>query len=357
MALPQRKIIHIDMDAFFASVEQRDNPELRGLPVAVGGSGSRGVVAAASYEAREFGIHSAMSSVMAKKKCPELIFVKPRFDAYKAASIDIHSVFTQFTDLIEPLSLDEAYLDVTVNKLGIPTATEIAKEIKKRIKHKTGLTASAGVSINKFLAKIASDYQKPDGLFVITPRRAQSFINQLSVCKFYGVGKVTYQKMKALGIFKGEDLKKWSKEDLVHHFGKSGLYFHDVAHGIDSRPVQAHRVRKSIGAEQTFDENKISLQDLRLSLEVIAQEVTRRIYKTASQGRTITVKIKFANFTQITRSHSVAEPVKDYASIYSVSDQLLSQVFESGMEVRLLGITLSKLKASEGKSAQLTLKY
>ena len=246
-----RKIIHIDMDAFFASVEQRDNPELKGKPVAVGGSGKRGVVAAASYEARAFGVYSAMSSKIALVKCPNLIFVRPRFDAYKAVSLVIRSIFRDYTDLIEPLSLDEAYLDVTTNKKGIPSATLIAQEIKNRIKIQTGLTASAGISINKFLAKIASDENKPDGLFVIPPGKVEAFVEALPVEKFFGVGKVTAGKMKQMGIHTGLDLKKRSKEDLIKDFGKAGSYFFNVAHGIDNREVEPYRERKSLGAEHT----------------------------------------------------------------------------------------------------------
>ncbi len=350
-----RKIIHVDMDAFFASVEQRDNPELAGKPVAVGGSRKRGVVAAASYEARQFGVYSAMPSVTASKKCPGLIFVKPRFDVYKSVSRDIHSVFRQFTDLIEPLSLDEAFLDVTQNKLAFGTATEVAVEIKKRIKHKTGLTASAGVSINKFLAKIASDYQKPDGLFVIKPDMAQQFIDRLPVEKFFGVGKVTALKMKSLGIRNGLELKQWSQTDLVEQFGKAGKYFFDVANGHDNRPVISHRERKSIGAETTFIDDKNTLESLTDSLWLIAEEVTSRVSKLNSAGRTITLKIKFANFNQITRSHSFLTPVSDYESIFSTAELLLRQTFEKGMSVRLLGITLSNLDSNKQSSAQMNL--
>ena len=321
----------------------------------MGGSRKRGVVAAASYEARQFGVYSAMPSVTASKKCPGLIFVKPRFDVYKSVSRDIHSVFRQFTDLIEPLSLDEAFLDVTQNKLAFGTATEVAVEIKKRIKHKTGLTASAGVSINKFLAKIASDYQKPDGLFVIKPDMAQQFIDRLPVEKFFGVGKVTALKMKSLGIRNGLELKQWSQTDLVEQFGKAGKYFFDVANGHDNRPVISHRERKSIGAETTFIDDKNTLESLTDSLWLIAEEVTSRVSKLNSAGRTITLKIKFANFNQITRSHSFLTPVSDYESIFSTAELLLRQTFEKGMSVRLLGITLSNLDSNKQSSAQMNL--
>ncbi|MBC8211113.1 MAG: DNA polymerase IV [Gammaproteobacteria bacterium] len=352
-----RKIIHIDMDAFFASVEQRDHPELIGKPVAVGGSRKRGVVAAASYEARKFGVYSAMPSVTARKKCPELIFVKPRFDVYKSVSRQIHGIFQQYTDLIEPLSLDEAYLDVSENKKGLPTATDVASEIKQAIHRSTGLTASAGVSINKFLAKIASDYDKPDGLFVITPNRAQQFIDRLPIEKFFGVGKVTASKMKSLGIRNGAELKQWSLEELVSLFGKSGHYFFDVANGQDNRPVVAHRERKSIGAETTFIEDQTSLDRLIESLQGIAQEVTRRVSSQQSAGRTVTLKIKFANFTQITRSHSMLTPVNDYQSIFSTAHYLLNEAFGEGMSVRLLGITLSNLDKKNCADTQLTLRF
>jgi DNA polymerase-4 len=354
---PLRKIIHIDMDAFFASVEQRDNPELVGKPVAVGGSKKRGVVAAASYEARQFGVYSAMPSVTAKKKCPDLIFVPPRFDVYRSVSQQIRAVFQQHTDLIEPLSLDEAYLDVTQNKQGLPTATDVARQIKQEIKLQTGLTASAGVSINKFLAKIASDYDKPDGLYVITPHRAQLFIDELPIEKFFGVGKVTAVKMRKLGIRNGLELKQWSREDLVMKFGKSGHYFFDVANGEDKRPVVSNSERKSIGAERTFSDDKTTLEALNESLETIAAEVARRVAKQQSAGRTITIKIKFANFTQITRSHSVDAPVNDYESLITTAKYLMQEAFAEGMSIRLLGITLSNLDRREEQVSQLTLRF
>ncbi len=352
-----RKIIHIDMDAFFASVEQRDNPDLIGKPVAVGGSRKRGVVAAASYEARQFGVYSAMPSVTASKKCPELIFVKPRFEVYKSVSRDIHAVFQQFTDLIEPLSLDEAFLDVTENKLHLPAATDVAIEIKKRIKLKTGLTASAGVSINKFLAKIASDYQKPDGLFIIKPESASRFIDSLPIEKFFGVGKVTARKMKSLGILSGQDLKQWSQLELVNQFGKAGNYFYEVANGHDNRPVVSHRERKSIGAETTFSEDKTDLDSLCEGLQLIGKEVCARLAKHHSAGRTVTLKIKFSDFKQITRSQSFLTPVSDFQSIYSTAELLLKQVFERGMKIRLLGVTISKLDKNRLAGKQMLLDF
>lgn len=352
-----RKIIHIDMDAFFASVEQRDNPELQGKPVAVGGSRKRGVVAAASYEARKFGVYSAMPSVTARKKCPGLIFVKPRFEVYKSVSRDIHYIFQQYTDDIEPLSLDEAFLDVTKNKKGLVIATDIAAEIKIKIKQETGLTASAGVSINKFLAKIASDYQKPDGLFVIKPSMVKKFIEQLPIEKFFGVGKVTAEKMKSLGIRNGLELRQWSRLELVQQFGKAGKYFYDVANGQDDRPVVAHRERKSIGAENTFIDDKKTLVALNDSLQEIAREVSERILRQDVRGRTITLKIKFCDFTQITRSHSFVSAVGDLASIESTAKYLLQQTFEEGMCVRLLGIALSNLDKGNRTAAQMTLDF
>ena len=352
-----RKIIHIDMDAFFASVEQRDNPELVGKPVAVGGSKKRGVVAAASYEARKYGVYSAMPSVTAIRKCPDLIFVPPRFDAYKTASKAIHTVFQQYTDLIEPLSLDEAYLDVTTNKKSLPSATDVATEIKREIKRVTGLTASAGVSFNKFLAKIASDFQKPDGLFVITPNRAQEFIDRLPIEKFYGVGKVTAQKMKSLGILTGMELKQWSREELIMNFGKSGDYFYGVSHGQDNRPVSPHRIRKSIGAERTFSDDKNTIEALKQSLEEIALEVSRRVLKQHTAGRTVTLKIKFSNFSQITRSQSFISPIDDYESILDCALYLLQEAFNEGMSIRLLGITLSNLDKKEASISQLPFEF
>src|SRR5437870_4342678 len=286
-----RKIIHIDMDAFYASVEQRDDPELRGKPVAVGGSRERGVVAAASYEARAFGVHSAMPSITAKRKCPDLIFVKPRFDAYKAISLQIREIFAGYTPIIEPLSLDEAYLDVTENLKGIPSATQIAEEIRAKIRAEIELTASAGVSYNKFLAKLASDHRKPDGLFVITPKMGPSFVETLPVRKFHGVGPATAKKMELLGIKTGLDLRAQTLDFLQQRFGKAGSYYYWVARGIDERPVRADRIRKSIGAENTFPDDLFSYEPARDALQEII-------------GRTVTLKVKFANFQVITRSRT-----------------------------------------------------
>lgn len=339
-----RKIIHIDMDAFFASVEQRDNPELQGKPIAVGGLGNRGVVAAASYEARKFGVFSAMSSKLALRKCPDLIFVKHRFDAYRATSLVIRSIFRDYTNLVEPLSLDEAYLDVTHNKKGIAIATDIAKEIKARIKQQTDLTASAGVSINKFLAKVASDMDKPDGLFVIKPHQVQEFIDHLPIEKIFGVGKVTATKMKALGIFEGRHLKKFKEDELTKAFGKAGHYFYNVARGIDNRLVVADRERKSLGAESTFNEDYGDKTILLEKLNKIAQKVAHHVSKSKIKPLTITIKIKFSDFTQITRSKTTSEPNIDFQTINRISQELLIGVLEPNHEIRLLGITVSNFE-------------
>src|SRR6266702_8190770 len=304
-----RKIIHVDMDAFYASVEQRDNPELRGKPVAVGGSRERGVVAAASYEARRFGVHSAMPSVIAKRKCPDLIFVKPRFDAYKAISRQIREIFAEYTPIIEPLSLDEAYLDVTENLKGIISATRIAEEIRARIRAETELTASAGVSYNKFLAKLASDHQKPDGLFVITPEMGPTFVETLSVRKFHGVGPATAKKMARLGIATGLDLRAQTLTFLQQHFGKAGSYYYWAARGIDERPVRADRIRKSVGAENTFPVDLFTYEAARDALREIIDTVWSYCERSGTRGRAVTVKIKFANFRQITRSRTGQMPV------------------------------------------------
>jgi DNA polymerase-4 len=296
-AAGSRKIIHIDMDAFYASVEQRDNPELRGKPVAVGGARERGVVAAASYEARKFGVHSAMPSVVAKRKCPELIFVSPRFDVYKAVSLQIHEVFAEYTPIIEPLSLDEAYLDVTENLKGILSATKIAEEIRARIRTETALTASAGVSYNKFLAKLASDHRKPDGLFVITPAIGPEFVETLPVRKFHGVGPARAKKMEGLGIRTGRDLRAQALDFLQHHFGKAGSYYYWAARGIDERPVRADRIRKSVGAENTFAADLFAYEAARDALREIVEKVWGYRKRSGIRGRTVTLKVKFSNFS------------------------------------------------------------
>ncbi len=349
-----RKIIHIDMDAFFASVEQRDNPELRGRPVAVGGSRRRGVVAAASYEARRFGVRSAMPSVTARRKCPELVFVPPRFDAYKAVSRQIHAIFRRYTDVIEPLSLDEAYLDVTENKPGIERATEIAERIRAEIRAETGLTASAGVSYNKFLAKIASDMNKPDGLFVIPPQRAQGFIDRLPIERFHGVGKATARRMKALGIHNGAELRRCPLDLLLRHFGKAGQYFHAVARGEDQRPVRVERPRKSLGAESTFEQDLGELEALQQRLADIAAEVAARLQRQGLCGRTVTLKIRFADFSQITRAETLPRPVATRAELEAVGQRLMQNHFQPGMRIRLLGLTLSKLMPAAAQAETAT---
>src|ERR1700732_5289729 len=299
-----RKIIHVDMDAFYASVEQRDNPELHGKPVAVGGSRERGVVAAASYEARTFGVHSAMPSITAKRKCPDLIFVQPRFDAYQAISRQIREIFAAYTPIIEPLSLDEAYLDVTENFKGISSATQIAEDIRARIRAETELTASAGVSYNKFLAKLASDHRKPDGLFVITPKTGPSFVEMLPVRKFHGIGPATARKMAQLGIETGLDLKGKTEGFLQHHFGKAGSYYYWAARGADERPVRADRIRKSVGAENTFLVDLLTYEAARAALREIIDKVWSYCEGSGARGRTVTLKVKFANFQIITRSRT-----------------------------------------------------
>jgi DNA polymerase IV len=339
----QRKIIHVDMDAFFASVEQRDNPELRGKAVAVGSPRERGVVAAASYEARKFGVRSAMPSLVAKRKCPELIFVKPRFDVYRSVSMQIREIFAEHTPIIEPLSLDEAYLDVTENLQGIASATEIAKVIRARIRAVTGLTASAGVSYNKFLAKLASDHRKPDGLFVITPRMGPVFVEGLPVERFHGVGPATTSKMNRLGIHVGLDLRAQSLAFLQEHFGKSGAYYYWISRGIDERPVRADRVRKSVGAENTFLADLTTLDDAGAALAPIVDKVWRYFNGTAMRARTVTLKVKFADFRQITRSRTRHAAITGRDEVLQIALALLEGVFPLTRGIRLLGVTLSAL--------------
>jgi DNA polymerase IV len=339
----QRKIIHIDMDAFFASVEQRDNPVLRGRPVAVGGSRERGVVAAASYEARKFGVRSGMPSVTAMRRCPELIFVTPRFDVYKAVSLQIREIFAEYTPLIEPLSLDEAYLDVTENLKGIASATEIAEAIRAKIKIETKLTASAGVSYNKFLAKLASDHRKPDGLFVVTPKMGLTFVENLPIEKFHGVGPATTAKMNRLGIATGLDLWAQTLPFLQQHFGKSGPYYYWIARGVDERPVRADRVRKSIGAENTFAQDLHTFEPMRDALKPIIAKVWRHYQATGIRCRTVTLKVKFADFQQITRSKSVGDAIDNLAELERLSLGLLEPLLPTEKGVRLLGISLSSL--------------
>ncbi|RNJ48659.1 DNA polymerase IV [Methylocystis hirsuta] len=352
----QRKIIHIDMDAFYASVEQRDHPELRGKPVAVGGSRERGVVAAASYEARTFGVRSAMPSVTAKRNCPELIFMKPRFDVYKDVSRQIRSIFAEYTPIIEPLSLDEAYLDVTENLKGIASATQIAEDIRARIRTETGLTASAGVSYNKFLAKLASDYRKPDGLFVITPKMGPAFVEALQVGKFHGVGPATTTKMNRLGIETGLDLRAQTLAFLQRHFGKSGSYYYWISRGVDDRPVRPDRVRKSMGAENTFVEDLFTFAAARAALQPIIEKVWRYCESAGIRGRTVTLKVKYADFRQITRSRTGAALIATQAELARLVFALLGPLFPATKGIRLLGVTLSSLSEEQsGLDAQFSL--
>ncbi len=337
-----RKIVHVDMDAFYASVEQRDNPELRGKPLAVGGAAARGVVAAASYEARAFGVRSAMPSVTAKRKCPELIFVPPRFDVYRAVSAQIRDVFAEHTDLIEPLSLDEAYLDVTQNRLNIASASTIAELIRAKILEVTGLTASAGISYNKFLAKMASDQNKPNGQFVITPRHGPAFVETLPVKKFHGVGPATFAKMEGLGIETGADLRDKSLPFLQQHFGKAGLWYYQIARAIDERAVEPDRPRKSIGAEDTFASDIVDLDASIAELKPLVAKVWGYCEDKGIRGRTVTLKVKFADFEQITRSRTVALPI-EYSDFEELAGDLLRSVFPLRKGIRLLGIRLSSL--------------
>lgn len=336
-----RKIIHIDMDAFYASVEQRDNPALQGKPVAVGG-GRRGVVAAASYEARFFGVKSAMPSSIAIRKCPHLTFVKPRFDVYREVSQQIRAIFLEYTDLVEPLSLDEAYLDVTDHKKGLPSATLIAEEIRKQIRQKTGLTASAGVSMNKFIAKIASDINKPNGIAVVTPDEAAAFLEALPIEKFHGIGKATAKRMKAMGIHTGADLKRRREIDLAKSFGKSGRHYYRIVRGIDNRPVRPDRMRKSIGVEETFSSDLEELEEMIEQLEWMAYTLERRAAKNQALGKTVTLKIKYNDFSQQTRSQSTAIPMRKAQQIIEIVGELLSKPFPP-RPVRLLGVSLSNL--------------
>jgi DNA polymerase IV len=349
---PVRKIIHIDMDAFFASVEQRDNPELRGKPVAVGGSTARGVVAAASYEARRFGVRSAMPSVTAKRRCPDLIFVKPRFEAYRTVSHQIRAIFAEYTPLVEPLSLDEAYLDVTEDLKGIGVATAIAQEIRARIRAETGLTASAGVSYNKFLAKLASDQNKPDGLCVITPAKGEAFVAGLKVRRFHGVGPRTAEKMARLGIETGADLKAQSLAYLTHHFGSSGQYYFNLARAICHRQVKPDRPYKSIGAEDTFFDDLREEAALVAELERISHTVWRRIEAKKIVGRTVTLKVKYQDFRICTRARSLDRTVANREEFLDIGVTLLRTLLPPPKGIRLLGLTLSNL--SEGESAEAT---
>lgn len=349
MDFPIRKIVHIDMDAFFASVEQRDRPELRGKPIAVGGGSERGVVAAASYEARPFGVRSAMSGRQAKKLCPELIFVSSNFERYKEASDQIRTIFFEYTDLVEPLSLDEAYLDVTQNKKGMLSASQIAEEIRKKIHTKTQLTASAGISINKFLAKVASDYNKPNGQKTIPPEEVLDFLASLDIRKFHGIGKVTADKMYRLGIYTGADLRMRSADELNEKFGKSGSYYYHVVRGIHTSPVKSVRIAKSVGAERTFSENLSSEIYMEERLKEIVKALQKRMGKRKIAGKTVTLKIKYSDFVIQTRSKTLPFYISDASLILEEAKKLLYQE-KLQNSVRLLGISLSNFK-SEKKQA------
>ena len=346
---PFRKIIHVDMDAFFASVEQLDQPELRGIPLAVGGGGKRGVVAAASYEARAFGVRSAMSGIMASRLCPQLIFVPPRFERYKEVSAQISTIFRQHTDLVEPLSLDEAYLDVTHHKKGNPSASLIASEIRTEILKLTGLHASAGISINKFVAKIASDINKPNGQKTIPPEEVLSFLENLDIRKFFGIGKVTADKMYGLGIFTGADLKLKSEDFLETHFGKSGRYFYRAVRGVHHSEVSPERIQKSVGAERTFNENISSEVFLEGKIIALAEELSKRLGRSKLSGKTITLKLKYADFNTQTRSKTLPYFIADKDLITAAATELLYQEVLSN-SVRLLGISMGKLN-NEKKEA------
>ncbi len=351
-----RKIIHMDMDAFFASIEQRDNPALRGKPIAVGYGGQRGVVAAASYEARKFGVHSAMPSVVALRKCPNLIFVPHRFEVYKSVSATVMDIFREYTPLVEPLSIDEAYLDVTQSLQLIPSATQLAREIKERIYQTVGLTASAGVSINKFLAKIASDQRKPDGLFVIKPHEVIPFIDQLPIEKFFGVGPRTAEKMHKLGIFSGKDLRGMDPDFLIRHFGKPGSFFYQVAQGIDDRPVTPYRERKSVGIENTYADDFTTLAQMQEALMELEAGLWERVLRHGRFGRTLTLKVKFNDFQIITRSKSLLHPICDREELHSLAAELL-QLANPQKGVRLLGITVSNFESEENCPVQLSLNF
>jgi len=352
---PIRKIIHVDMDAFYASVEQRDDPSLKGKPVAVGG-GHRGVVTAASYEARKFGVRSAMPSVTAKRLCPELIFVKPHFDVYRAVSHQIRAIFGDYTDLVEPLSLDEAYLDVTEDRLGLGSARAIAEDIRRRIRQETDLTASAGVSYCKFIAKLASDHRKPDGLCVITPEKGPDFVASLPVARFHGVGPVTARKMERLGILTGADLRDWSVPALQAHFGSSAEWYWRICRGIDEREVRADRPYKSVSAERTFDEDLRDPDRLAAELERIAGYAWDRIQRAEVAGRTVTLKVKFGDFSLITRSKSFAAPVPDFGAFTTAGLMLLAALHPLPKGIRLLGLGLHNLcETGQNEPAQLGL--
>ncbi|MFV0366213.1 MAG: DNA polymerase IV [Mangrovibacterium sp.] len=352
-----RKIIHIDMDAFFASVEQRDNPELQGKPVAVGTPKARGVICAASYEARKYGVRSAMPSVVAARRCPHLQFVAPNFKKYKAVSEQIHAIFYEYTDLVEPLSLDEAFLDVTITKKGKPSATLLANEIRARIFEETGLHASAGISYCKFLAKIASDVNKPNGYFVITPLDAPDFLRQLEIKKFFGIGRKTADRLKKQGIHLGKDLLLLSQGDLVRQYGKSGAYYYDIVRGIDERPVRPHRKRKSLGAERTFEQDYTRLDKLGENLLLVLDELWQRMERSEQKGRTITLKLKFEDFTQITRSRTLLSLFQSKTEIAQAALLLLHHEAPFEKRIRLMGLALSNFPDEKEGATQLIIEF
>ena len=344
---PVRKIIHVDMDAFYASVEQRDNPALRGLPVAVGGSSRRGVVAAASYEARKFGVRSAMPSITAKRQCPGLIFVPPRFEAYRDISHQIRAIFRDYADEVEPLSLDEAYLDVSADKGGLGSATATARLIRRRIREETGLTASAGVSYNKFIAKLASDQNKPDGLTVIPPGKGAAFVQTLSIRLFHGIGPVTSAKMEGLGVFSGADLAGKDPMWLAENFGNSAEWLYSLARGIDHRRVKSNRPLKSLGGERTFFNDLIADTEVREALAHVCTVVWDRAAKRSARGRTVTLKLRYADFRTITRAKSVPSPILDGAALLATGETILSPLLPTEQGIRLLGVTLSKFEGED----------
>jgi DNA polymerase IV len=351
----QRKIIHVDMDAFYASVEQRDNPDLRGKPVAVGGSRERGVVAAASYEARRFGVRSAMPSVTAKRQCPDLIFVKPRFEVYKAVSLQIREIFAEHTPIIEPLSLDEAYLDVTENLQELPLARDVALAIRDKIKQETGLNASAGISYNKFLAKLASDHRKPNGQYVITPEMGPAFVENLPVGKFHGIGPATSAKMNSLGLYTGLDMRNQSLEFLQDNFGKAGSHYYWISRGVDDREVRANRIRKSVGAENTFSSDLTDFEAMLAELQPLIDKVWRHCDSTGYRGRTVTLKVKFSDFEIITRSRSAPTSISSQSELRLMAIGLLENEMPFRKSVRLFGVSLSSLKSEDQAKPQLDL--
>ena len=348
---PPRKIIHVDMDAFFAAVEQRDAPELRGRPVAVGYPAARGVVAAASYEARAFGVRSALPSVTALRRCPDLVFVKPRFEVYRAVSRQIHAIFADYTDLIQPLSLDEAFLDVTEDRRALGTAWATAKEIRARILGETGLTASAGISYNKFLAKLASDHRKPNGQFAVTPEMGPDWVASLPVARFHGVGPVTAAKMKRLGIESGADLKAKPMRFLEEHFGSSAAWYHAIARGQDDRKVNPHRTRKSSGSETTFARDLVDAGEIEAGVLRMAGDVWAWCEAAQAFGRTVTVKVKYADFRQITRSRSRPAPVATWEALRAASLDLIRSVLPTLAGIRLVGVTVSNFGAAAADPA------